>query len=194
MKSVRRRVRRLPVDLADDAVVAGSNGPREQIVIEPARMAAPARRRRDHDPVDIDKAWIAAAKPQEVRAVIFGALSKASRKASTVPIRRAAKARPTRRCSRAGSSQDNSRACSLLSASRIWPSDAPGEISAEVTGCNSGSLMRSGAGRRAVLRSPNRRYIRALRAATARRQTHALRRCGPRSRGRAESSHPGRGH
>ena len=74
MKSVRRRIRRLPVDLADYAIVAGCNGLLEQIVIEPARMTAPARRRRDHDPVDIDKARMAGAKPQEIRAVVFGAL------------------------------------------------------------------------------------------------------------------------
>ena len=46
----------------------------EQIVVKPARMAAPACGRCDHDAVDIDKARIARAEPEEIRAVVAGGL------------------------------------------------------------------------------------------------------------------------
>src|SRR5205823_3870149 len=54
--------------------VSGANGMFEQIVIEPARTAAAARRECDHDAVDIDKTWIARVEPEEIRAVISGVL------------------------------------------------------------------------------------------------------------------------
>src|ERR1700736_5345918 len=70
MKRVRFRVRRVLVDLAENLPVSGPHGMLEQILIEPARAAAPACRCCDHDPVDIDKARIARAKPLEIRAVV----------------------------------------------------------------------------------------------------------------------------
>jgi hypothetical protein len=42
----------------------------EQIIIKPAGKSAPARRRRNGYSVDIDKAPIARAEPQEIRAVV----------------------------------------------------------------------------------------------------------------------------
>src|ERR1700676_486703 len=63
MKRVRFRVRRVLVDLAENLPVSGLRRMFEQILIESARAAAPACRCRDHDPVDIDKARIARAKP-----------------------------------------------------------------------------------------------------------------------------------
>jgi len=54
--------------------MAGAFGAFEQIPIKPARAATPARRCGDHDPVDIDKARIAFAEPEEIRAVIVGVL------------------------------------------------------------------------------------------------------------------------
>src|SRR3984893_9159873 len=53
MKRVRFRVRRVLVDLAENLPVSGPHGTLEQILIEPARAAAPACRCCDHDPVDI---------------------------------------------------------------------------------------------------------------------------------------------
>jgi hypothetical protein len=70
MKRVRFRVRRVLVDLAENLPVSGPRRMFEQILIESARAAAPACRCRDHDPVDIDKARIARAKPLEIRAVV----------------------------------------------------------------------------------------------------------------------------
>ena len=58
------------VDLADDAVVPGADGMLEQVGIEPTRAAASAGRWRDHDPVDIHKARIAGAEPDEIGAVV----------------------------------------------------------------------------------------------------------------------------
>lgn len=48
-------------------------------------MAAPARGGRDHDPVDIDKARIAGAKPEEIRAVVFGVLIERQQEGVEVP-------------------------------------------------------------------------------------------------------------
>ena len=56
MKRVRLRIRRLPVDLADDALVAGFHGLLEQIVVKPARIAAPACGRSDHNAVHVSEA------------------------------------------------------------------------------------------------------------------------------------------
>src|SRR5664279_482456 len=68
MESVRRRVRRADVDFTDNALVPGPDRILEQIPIKPARAAAPARRRCDHDPIHIYKAWIAGAEPQDISA------------------------------------------------------------------------------------------------------------------------------
>src|SRR5438270_1655142 len=70
VKSVRRRIGRPAVDLADDARVASRNGMSEQIVVQPARMAVPACGGGDHNAVHIDKARIARAEPEEIRTVV----------------------------------------------------------------------------------------------------------------------------
>ncbi len=54
--------------------MAGARDLVEQILIQPAGMAAAARLRRDDDAVDIDEALVALAEPQEVRAVVVGIL------------------------------------------------------------------------------------------------------------------------
>src|SRR4051812_18676157 len=96
----------------------------EQIAIEQTRIAAPARRRRDHDAVDIDKTRIAGAEPLEIRTRVVGILIHRERRTS--------KACPTRCCSCSGVSQDNSRACALFSASRASPSGVAGATASTV--------------------------------------------------------------
>src|SRR4051794_24949214 len=71
MKGIRCGVRRLLVDLADDAIVTKTDSVLEQIVIEPSRATVPARRRGDHDAVDVDETRIARA---EVGTVVASAL------------------------------------------------------------------------------------------------------------------------
>jgi hypothetical protein len=74
MKRFRFRVRRAYIDLAENLAVSGLRRMLEQILIKPACAAAPARRRCDDDPVDIDKARIARAKPPEIRVFVFSIL------------------------------------------------------------------------------------------------------------------------
>jgi hypothetical protein len=74
MESVRFRVRRILVDLAENQRVSGPGRMFKKILIELARVATPARGRRDDDSVDIDEARIAATKPLEIRAVVRGIL------------------------------------------------------------------------------------------------------------------------
>jgi len=54
--------------------VSGPSRVLEQIAVKPARTATAARRCRDHDAVDIDKARIVGAEPLEIRAVVIGVL------------------------------------------------------------------------------------------------------------------------
>jgi len=58
------------IDLADDMRMAAPMRLSEQIIIKPAGKSAPARRRRNGYSLDIDKAPIACAEPQEIRAVV----------------------------------------------------------------------------------------------------------------------------
>src|SRR5258707_9494674 len=74
MEGVRHRVRGARIDFADNALMSGPERMFEQIVIKPARAAAPARRCCDHDPIYIHKAWIVRTEPQEIRAVVVSIL------------------------------------------------------------------------------------------------------------------------
>src|SRR3954471_18609517 len=74
MKGIRCGVRRLLVDLADDAIVTKADSVLEQIVIEPSRATVPARRRGDHDAIDVDETRIARAEPEAVGTVVASAL------------------------------------------------------------------------------------------------------------------------
>ncbi len=137
MKGVRGRIRRLDVDFADDAIVAGFHGPIEHIVVKSARMTAPARGGSDHDAVDIDEARIAGAKPEEIRAVVCGVLIEGQQERVDGPYS------PGRKCLRNEMLQPlrfepgQFAGISLLSASRVLPSGVPGATSAEITGSNS---------------------------------------------------------
>jgi len=56
----------------------------EQCLIEQARQTAAARRSGDDDPIDIDKARVPLAKPQEIRTVTVGALIESAIEIRTV--------------------------------------------------------------------------------------------------------------
>src|SRR2546423_8957078 len=74
IESIRCGIWRVHVDFADDAIVPGTDGVFEEIVVKAARATATARRGRHDDAVDIDKARIARAEPEEIRVVISGVL------------------------------------------------------------------------------------------------------------------------
>jgi len=54
--------------------MSGARRFRKQGTIKQPRQTAPACGSGDHDPVDMDEARVARAKPQEVRAVVIGIL------------------------------------------------------------------------------------------------------------------------
>src|SRR6185436_11759529 len=53
------------IDLAEDPVMSGSPALRDHVLVQSAAIAATACARRGDDPVDIDEAAIAGAKPEE---------------------------------------------------------------------------------------------------------------------------------
>jgi hypothetical protein len=70
VKRVGSRIGRRGVHFAGYDRVAGLPRLLEQRFVEAARMAAPARGLGDDDAVDIDKALVARAKPQEIGALV----------------------------------------------------------------------------------------------------------------------------
>jgi hypothetical protein len=74
MESVRLRVWRLLVDFADDVLVPRLTRMFDQIIVQAACVASPARGCGDDDPVHIYEAPVACAEPQKIGAVVSGVL------------------------------------------------------------------------------------------------------------------------
>jgi hypothetical protein len=88
----------------------------EQVAIEKPRVAAPTRRLRHRDPVDIDEARIALLEPEEIGAVVVGVLIEGEQKGFELADAARVISLRDRWESCVGSSQDSSSACLLLSA------------------------------------------------------------------------------
>ena len=74
MERVRPGIGRIRIDFRDDPFMTGFDGMLKECLMQTAGKTLAPRGWRDHDPVQIDKSRVAAAKPQEVRAVIVSIL------------------------------------------------------------------------------------------------------------------------
>jgi hypothetical protein len=137
MKGVRRRIGRVDIDLAGDARMPAAASRIEQVAREQASKSSPARRWRNGYSVDVGKARIACAEPQEVGTVVARVLIEREQECVEAPMRQARKACATSCSNRSGSSQDSSCACALLSARIAAPSGAAAATSSGVMERNS---------------------------------------------------------